>query len=332
MHPFLYPFGSEERWFSYLQSCLGWDKSDLHSAQILIRKNLVPVVRGPEIATYLGVTKKLLGHMAIKPEIYYRSFHLKKKNGDLRTIRAPRVFLKTVQRYILDCILRPLDAHFAAVGFRRGLSAGDGARRHVGNKFVWNIDLKNFFPSIQKASVLKVFQERGFPLKAAYFLAGLCCYDGRLPQGAPTSPSISNLVLSSLDNRIFENAKELSIVYTRYADDLSFSCSKAIPESFQKLVYAEVRAAGFEINAAKTRLMGPLCRREVTGLTVNERLSIPRAMRRKLRARFHEVSVAPSLFTESREKLLGYASWVSEHHPDEGLKFREIALSIPARQ
>jgi len=287
VHPFLYPFGDEERWISFLQHCLFWDESELEKAKTLIRQNIIPVIHGPEIASFLGISPKLVGHMAVKPNEYYRSFKIKKKNGKFREITAPRVFLKTVQRYLLDCILTPLKLHPSAVGFRRELSVRNGAERHVGRKFAWNIDLKDFFPSITKKSVLILFEKIGFPKKSAFFLSGLCCLQERLPQGAPTSPAISNLIFYGADESIFREAKKHSIIYTRYADDLSFSSDQPIQPSFQKAVLEIVKLSGFRINSEKSRLMGPRCRREVTGLTVNQKVSVPRETRRNLRARFH---------------------------------------------
>jgi len=87
---------------------------------------------------------------------------------------------------------------------------------------------------------------------------------------------------------------------------------------------------GYSINTTKSRLMGPRCRREVTGLTVNEKVSIPRPIRRRLRARFHQVSTHPKKFVQCREELLGYANWVSHFHPKEGRLYRKVALSIPS--
>jgi retron-type reverse transcriptase len=331
VHPFLFPFGSSERWMSYLEHCLSWNEADLRTAKRLLKQNLIPVVHGSELANFLGISPKLVGHMAVASDEYYRSFKIKKKNGKFRELSAPRVFLKTVQRYILDCILSPLELHKAAVGFRRGVSVGDGAARHVAHKFMWNIDIKDFFPSIKKSTVRELFENAGFPDQSAYFLAGLCCLHERLPQGAPTSPAIANLVFYDLDESLFTEAKKLSLTYTRYADDLSFSGDKPIPQSFRGTVERKISAFGFEINPSKSRLMGPRCRREVTGLAINEKVSVPRETRRKLRARFHRVSLSPKRFVDQKEVLLGYAAWISQYHPEQGKEFLEIALQIPSR-
>jgi len=331
-HPFLFPFATEDRWISYLESCLRWQHNDIAKAKILLRRKIIPVLRGPELGIFLGVSPKLVCRMVLAAPRYYSAFKIKKKNGEYREINAPRVFLKTVQRYILDCVLGPVKPHKCAVGFRRSFSPATGAERHVGHKFVWNIDLRDFFPSIKKEMVTTVFEKIGLPHKGAYFLAGLCCLEGKLPQGAPTSPALANLVFIQADRRIANLAQKHGITYTRYADDLTFSYDEPIDPAFRKTVTEMVGQLGFSINTRKTRLMGPRCRREVTGLTVNEKVSIPRTVRRKLRAMFHKVSQNPEEFADAREKLLGFASWVSVYHPADGSRYRDVALRIPFKE
>ena len=268
--------------------------------------------------------------MVIRTSRYYRGFKIKKPSGGNREIWAPRVFLKTVQRYVLDCMLAPIVPHEAATGFRRDIGIRDGAQRHVGRPFLWNIDLKDFFPSINQSQVTGLFSQLGFPHQASYFLSGLCCLRGKLPQGAPTSPAIANLILFPTDTEIGTLARRNRIIYTRYADDLTFSGTHPISDEFRREVGVLIESAGFRINKSKSRLMGPRCRREVTGLVVNRKVSIPRETRRKLRARFHRVSVHPERFTKQKGKLLGYASWVSQYRPKEGHRYRAIAEAIPS--
>lgn len=163
-------------------------------------------------------------------------------------------------------------------------------------------------------------------------LASLCCLDGKLPQGAPTSPALANYIFFQVDVQIGEAARIANVVYTRYADDLSFSGLEPISEDFRQKVTQIIRDADFHINKGKSRLMGLKCCRQVTGLTVNEKVSIPRTKRRELRAWFHNVAKSPVTFTPKKERLIGYASWVFDHHPAEGRKYLEIAHSIPDEQ
>src|ERR1043166_8354584 len=208
MHPVLFPFGSEERWISFLSHWVTSDEHELEIAKLLVRKNILPLVHGSELAYILGISPKLLTHMAKRPAKYYRTFTIPKKTGKPRQITAPRIFLKVVQRYILDCVLRPLPVHVAACGFVAGRNCGSGAALHVGRRYVWNIDLKDFFPSVSQERVRLLFSHKGYPQRAAKFLSEICCLDERLPQGAPTSPMISNLVFVECDSEIVACARK----------------------------------------------------------------------------------------------------------------------------
>ncbi len=328
MLPALYPFGTQEQWLKVAPSFFG--QAGIEVAGRLLEKRVIPLQTGPELAVYLGISPKLVSHMVLRPHRYYRGFEILKKNGGRRMITAPRVFLKTVQRYILDCILSQVQPHAAACGFRRGLNCSAGARRHVGRPYIWNIDLADFFPTITKTQVITVFLEIGYPEQAAYFLAGLCCLDRRLPQGAPTSPALANLVAARLDTALTTAAQSFDLVYTRYADDMTFSSSALISPTFQDQVVQIIVNHGFHIQATKTRLMGPAVRREVTGLTVNHQVAIPRHRRRQLRAYFHRISRSPEQFAAERNRALGYARWVYDYHPAEGAKALQVVAQIPS--
>ena len=184
-------------------------------------------------------------------DYYFNQFSIPKRRGGERTIHAPSEGLKTLQRRILHRMLNPLPVHPAATGFTPGRSIVDNARPHAGLSVVINIDLANFFPSItaERSRITRdAFRGIGWGKDAASILARICTYEGRLPQGAPTSPAISNLVCRRLDERftslvkghrskevVFRNpqtgepgttripSKEFGGHYTRYADDLTFS-------------------------------------------------------------------------------------------------------------
>jgi retron-type reverse transcriptase len=327
MLPVLYPFGTQEQWLKNAPAF--FDQADMSDIRRLLEKKIIPLKFGPEIAIYLGISPKLVSHMVMAPRRYYNTFEITKKNGGRRLITSPRVFLKTIQRYVLDCVLSQITPHDAAVGFRRGLNCAAGARRHVGRPYVWNIDLSNFFPTITKKQVTDVFAKVGYPDRAAHFLAGLCCLEDRLPQGAPTSPALANLIIQPLDSELTAIAESAEATYTRYADDMTFSFQELIPVEFRTRVVRSIENSGFTLNAKKTRLMGPAVRREVTGLTINEKVSIPRHKRREVRAYFHRLSRSPEQYVDHRQKALGYARWLFDYHPSEGAKALEIVHRIP---
>jgi retron-type reverse transcriptase len=154
--------------------------------------------------------------------------------------------------------------------------------------------------------------------------------EGRLPQGAPTSPAIANLIALPLDAKLTHMSNGIGVVYSRYADDLSFSSQTLIPSEFRAAVSEVTQVFGFKIQPSKTRLMGPAIRREVTGLTVNEKISIPRRRRRKLRAYFHNIRLHPTQFVDQKRQAEGYARWLYDFHPTEGARALEIISHIPA--
>jgi RNA-directed DNA polymerase len=327
MLPALYPFGSKERWLDVAPAFFGEEsKSRLPD---FLDRGLIPVIRGPEIALYLGISPSLVSHMVTHPRKYYSSFQILKRNGEPRTITAPRVFLKAVQRYILDCILSQLPLHQAATGSRRGFNCSIGAGQHVGCRYLWNVDIADFFPSITQSQVTLLFETSGYPRAAAFFLSGLCCLDKRLPQGAPTSPPLANLVVKRLDEALSILSENTNVKYTRYADDLSFSSTELFSQEFRRKVILIVNEAGFSLQPRKTRLMGPAIRREVTGLTVNDRVSIPRVRRRQLRAYFHHIKLHPLQFVGEKQRAVGFASWLYDYHRAEGAKALELANAIP---
>ena len=232
----------------------------------------------------------------------YTEFSVPKRSGGVRTIRAPHKALKTIQKRLArdltaiealleskrskksDCIL----AH----GFKKTLSIMTNCQNHRRRRYVLNIDLKDFFPSINFGRVYGYFlKNRSFELKpkVAAVLAQIACHENQLPQGSPCSPVISNLIAGSLDIRLNELAQKYNCTYTRYADDITFSTSERLfPaalarrnsqgvnlwEAGPKLLKV-IERSGFELNPAKTRMQLKYSRQDVTGLIVNQKVNIP---------------------------------------------------------
>lgn len=222
----------------------------------------------------------------------------KKKKGEFRTIDAPCAGLKMIQRalnLIFQTIYTP---HEAAMGFVPQRSVVTNARVHVGQKYVYNIDLKDFFPSITSGRLFKRLQVAPFSMdkKMASIVTDLCCYtnaDGKnvLPQGAPTSPTITNFISEHLDRKLSKLARAYGMKYTRYADDITFSCSSnmfAEDGKFCKSLHNIIeKEEHFTINPDKTRICHVGERQEVTGLTVNERPNVTRRYIKQVRLFLH---------------------------------------------
>jgi retron-type reverse transcriptase len=239
----------------------------------------------------------------------YSRFTIPKRRGGSRTIDAPGENLKALQRKILHKLLNPLSPHPAATGFVPGHSIVDNARPHVGRGVVINLDLADFFPSVAARHVEQIFRAMNWDAEAATILARICTLDGRLPQGAPTSPALSNLVCRRLDARLSALAEHFNGHYTRYADDLTFSFAAfgrnkrrhpkpkgqpsrrkedGVTRRLLAWIKEIIQAEGFRIQMKKkVRVQRPHQRQTATGLVVNEAVNLPRATRRLIRAMQH---------------------------------------------
>ena len=202
---------------------------------------------------------------------YYTTFTIKKKNGGLRRIDSPNRLLKHIHRYILFKHLYNFKAHPSATGFIRGRSIFDNANYHVNKNHVYKLDLVDFFPSITKDMVFNVFISKGYNSEISTVMSELCTLNNVLPQGAPTSPAISNLVCYRLDTRLSSLAKKCKLSYTRYADDITFS-GWYIKKGVTKLIEKIITDEGFKVSKEKTKLIKNKknFRQVVTGVVVVE--------------------------------------------------------------
>ncbi|MGL5832337.1 MAG: retron Ec67 family RNA-directed DNA polymerase/endonuclease [Waterburya sp.] len=278
-------------------------------------------------------TKKLAYILYVQSDLLkYKEFDIPKKSGGVRHIVAPQGGLKLLQRRLADVLQECLDEINNAAdgneaksigqishGFRRKLSIRTNAKKHRNRRYVFNIDLIDFFGSINFGRV------RGFFIKDEQFclnpniatiLAQIACFKNSLPQGSPCSPVISNLIGNILDMHLVRLAARTGCIYTRYADDLTFSTNKrCFPQSIAiqsdddnhawipgaKLLRL-VKHSGFQINSKKTRMQYRCSRQEVTGLVVNRKVNIRREYRHNVRAMVHNLCTKGSFFLPTYEK------------------------------
>jgi RNA-directed DNA polymerase len=240
----------------------------------------------------------------------YVQFPIPKKSGGERTIHAPTKGLKVIQtclNLILQCMYEPSKV---ATGFVPERSIVDNAKVHVGRVYVYNIDLKDFFPSVDQARIwgrLKHppfnLNEKNDRLELNNIISSLCCHEMEverlnaghewekvvknvLPQGAPTSPTLTNIICQQLDFYLSAVAKRFSLRYTRYADDITFSSMHNVYQKdsdFLKEINRIIAEQHFHIKASKTRLQKQGYRQEVTGLLVNEKLNVQKRYIKQLR-------------------------------------------------
>lgn len=225
----------------------------------------------------------------------YKKFYIEKRSGGVREIYSPNKKLKYILK-LLNIVFQELyKTNLSAHGFIPNRSIKTNATRHVGKNYVLNIDLENFFPNIHQARVWKILQCKPFDFsqELANVIAGLVCYQTNnneknfLPQGAPTSPILSNFICKRLDKNLLNLCKNRNIIYTRYADDITFSADYNVfnkDGDFIKQVFDIIKKENFKVNHKKTRLQGRGYRQEVTGVIVNDKLNVHRKYIKNLRA------------------------------------------------
>jgi RNA-directed DNA polymerase len=260
---------------AYIERCLAYAKP-------LVEQGVPIIYDQYHLARLVGYNTTYLYGVSNAARRYYRSYTIPKVSGGTRTITEPLPSLKEIQRWILDNILSSIPVHPFAKGFVKNRSIRDNARYHQRQPLVLTLDIEKFFGYVTSAAVTKIFLDLGYTGRVAVLLSRLCTLDGSLPQGAPTSPALSNLSVLVVDKRISAYARKQRIRYTRYADDLTFSgqfkASKLI--SYVRTV---LRESGFRLNESKTRLMERHQRQETTGIVVNQKLQVPREVRRRIR-------------------------------------------------
>jgi len=305
----------------------------------------------------LGELRFLAFDRAVSTTTHYRRFTIAKRSGGERVISAPRDRLKRVQHWILEHILEPIALADAAHGFVRGRSTVSNATPHVGAAVVVNVDLKDFFPTVTYRRVKGLFARLGYSEEVATVLGLLCSepeiaearLDGityfvargprRLPQGAPTSPAITNALCRRLDRRIAGYAARHAFTYTRYADDLTLSTRQADAKIGSALAFLRkvVTAEGFTVHPDKIRVVRTGRRQEVTGVVVNAKPAVVRAELRRFRALLHHIAKdGPAGKRWGRggdvfAAALGFASYVAMVDPVKGAALRARVLELRAR-
>ena len=262
-------------------------------------KNLgLPALKTIEDLAYsTRLSQGQITYLTYRTEHLYKTYDVPKKTGKTRVISQPNRELKAVQAWILRNILDKLSSSSHSKGFDLGTSILENAVPHQGANYVLTLDLEDFFPSITANKVFGIFNSIGYSKKISSILTNLCVFRGKLPQGAPTSPKLANLVSAKLDARIHGYAGPKGIVYTRYADDITLSA-----QSLQKLEKAKhfigtiIADEDLIVNRAKTKLCGTKRQKKITGLVVSQfGVGIGREKLREIRVKIHH------LFTDKSE-------------------------------
>ncbi len=362
------------------------DKWDIKDANNRLIENKLPLITKPhELAAAFNLSvpqlKGLCYQADVATNIPYTHFTINKRNGSARHIWAPIPRLKFVQRWILDKILNNLTTHGAAHGFVRGQSIVTNAAVHSNSEILIKLDIKDFFPSVNWRRVKGVFRYAGYHERIATLLALLCTESPRqiveqngatfyvaladraLPQGAPTSPALTNIICLNLDRRLTGLADKLGLRYSRYADDLTFSLpvndnkktkvaktnemakdatkNQLNTEHNQLIgqllgsVHKILREEGFSLNNDKTSVIRTGNQQSVTGMVVNgeHEPRVPRQIKRRLRAAIHNLEKGGNLRAdETFDTLAGFAAWIASAEPELGHQYLSKIDSIRQRR
>jgi len=283
------------------------EKSTLYLYQSCdeLRSQFLKLKSPRDVADLLEVPfNNLIYHISIVPENRrYLEFTIPKKSGKTRTISAPSTALKILQRKLSQVLYSVYEAKEPVHGFVVDRSILTNAEQHVGKRLILNIDIKDFFHTIHFGRVQGIFMKPPYdlPKEVAVVLAKICCHSSRLPQGAPTSPIVSNMICARMDSELRKFAKEFKCTYTRYADDITFSTTLRhfppevaleIDINSSKALLGErlveiIQSNGFEINEEKSRLQRKGNHQEVTGLTVNQFPNVKRSFVREISSMLH---------------------------------------------
>ena len=269
-----------------------------------------------KLAHKIGIPLLILTRLSRRADRCYVSFYKAKKSGAKRTIDAPNQELKGIQAWILRNILQNIEVHNSCHGFVKKRGIKTNAKQHLDKKYVCRLDLKDFFPSIDVTRVKQVYENYTNNPSSAKILARLCTFQSYLPQGAVTSPALSNIVFIECDKSIEDVCGAKRIIYTRYADDLTFSSNNRVRifetiSSVKKIIHEN----GFQINNDKTQFFGGKGPIRVTGVNLNPGyLSIGRRRKRELRASLHNIIIKESEDVNIN-KTLGMLSFLKDIEP-----------------
>ena len=261
----------------------------------LHQRNLPVIFDFVHLAMYFKCSSEVLKGVVANVERHHDEYKIRKKAGGDRPIEAPDYLLKDIQRWIyINILCKDTSINDCVHGFIPKSMNKDKVRGvltnaapHAGHDWLINIDLKNFFHTVKLDKVKDYFSSLGYEDEVVKTLTALCTYKSRLPQGAPTSPMLSNIIASTMDVMMLKYCNKRGIVYTRYADDLTFSANSDVEVPPIEDIYKIVYLNGFKVNRMKTKVRYKGCRQEVTGLTVTNGVHVSQRFKKEILRELH---------------------------------------------
>lgn len=254
-----------------------------------------------ELSVLLEQDANFLKHICRKTNIYYRRGEKIKPDGRIREFFKPQKELKKIQKAIHRKILRKLPIHFSIHSYRKKRDQISNAEPHVGNPYMINLDIKDFFPSISPSKVYTTFKKLGFSDPISRMLVALTTYQNQLPQGPPTSPGIANLVLFPLVRRFENVCVKHGVKLSVFGDDITASGSSRILK-LKNLFYRIILESDYKIHPGKIKVSKPGSKKIVTGVVVNEKINVDKLYFRTLRAQIHNILIKGAAVPSEKER------------------------------
>ena len=263
----------------------------LRYSENLVGNNLPIIYNSYHLAGLVGYQHDYLSRAILSTQFFYRHFKIEKKNGKSRKIAEPLPSLKEIQYFILKEILYKQKVSKFCKSYIPKKKFREYLRFHSNEKEVLTLDIKDFFPSIKFNLIHSYFSKIGYSRDVSLYLACLCTYTDvnaekkvntsirYLPQGAPTSPYLSNLVLTDFDNNVANYCSKNNIKYTRYADDMAFSSGSILKNNLIEFVKNQLKEYNLELNEEKSNYMKQNVPQIISGVVVNKKLQLPKRER-----------------------------------------------------
>lgn len=280
----------------------------------ILKSLKLPIIKDiQDLSNEVSLSKRIIYLLSKCNQNFYKRFYIDKKDGTKREILNPSYSMKMLQRWILENILYKVLVSEASVAYKKGSghSTKKNAELHKKSLYIMKLDISNFFHSISRQRVYYLFKRIGYNKLISNTFANICTYKDYLPQGAVTSAYLSNIICYKLDRRLLGFCGRRDIIYSRYADDLTFSCdNKDILKKLKAVIYEIIIDEGFEINEKKTRFLSPKSRKRITGITVNNgNLKAPKEMKKKVRAMIHHAIVSKNY--SQLNSVKGYIAYIN---------------------
>ena len=286
-------------------------------------KNIIKIDDLLEWLHIKDVPSSIVASMIATPASFYRSFSIKKRRGGERIINSPFASLDFIQKKIYQSLYHDERFHHSAYAFVKGKNAILHAKEHISSSELLTLDIEDFFGTITQKKVIQALDVIGFSSAASFYISSLCCLENKLPQGASTSPLLSNIIFTPVDIRLSALARHFGVTYSRYADDLAFSGEK-IPFKLYSYISEILASSGFSINNEKTNFKKYNSKKIITGVSISSgSLKAPKKYKRELRKKIFLIEknidnlskihpLDPLIF----ERTIGQINYVLQIEPD----------------